>query len=234
MSSILKFKRFYLKYSKNISFSQFFKPLFIVHNLLYYFIMIEYFTEALVLDKEDSGEIDGLVHFYTEELGKVTGKARGVKKMTSKLNAHLEPIHFVKVRLISGKNGYFQIADTLSFKKELKKEIKNSPENLAKFLRISRFIKDMTFEMQTDFGLWQAIKKIFSSNAEEFLAYRLILKNLGFDPEYAACDFCGNKKISYFHQQDHNFLCQKCASPCTKEARHHQTFSENTLLIRLL
>lgn len=182
--------------------------------------MVEYFTEALVLNKKDFGETDALVYLYTEELGKVVAKARGLKKIISKLNPHLEPIHFVRIRLVGGKNGYFQAVDTLSFKKDLKKEIKNSPEKLAKFLRIAEFIDNMTFEFQPDFKLWHTIKKIFSSDIAEIQAYRFILKDLGFDPESAECG-CGSKKAEFIEKSDHYFLCGSCAS----------NYPENKLLL---
>ncbi len=172
--------------------------------------MLEYFTEALVLDKQDLGEADGLVHLYTEELGRLSAKARSIKKITSKSSAHLEPVHFVKVRFILGKNGSFQVIDSLSFEKGLKKKIKNCPEKLAKFLRISNFIKEMSPELQSDQNLWQAIKNIFHSDIEERSAYGLILKELGLDPQYAVCNICGADNINFFYKTDQSFFCDKC------------------------
>ncbi len=185
--------------------------------------MIEYYTEALVLGKEDVNEADGLVYFYTKDLGKVIGKAKGVRKMTSKLNAHLEPFNFVNVRLVSGRNHYFQIADALSFKTDLTKKIKKSPQNLSIFLRIIDFIKEATFELQPDFNLWQTINKMVSSDIKETSAFRLILKELGFDPEFAECGLCRNKNIVYFLKKDQIFLCEKCG--------HSSKIPENELIL---
>lgn len=187
--------------------------LYIAYFSLYYGNMTEYFTEALVLDKKDLGEADSLIYFYTEELGKVAAKAKSVKKIISKSNAHLEPTHFVKVRFVAGKNGNLQVIDALSCKKTSRKKIKNCPDKLAKYLRISNFINKMTPEFHQDLNLWELIKNIFSSDAGESKAYELILKESGLDPQYASCDVCRNMNTMFFYQTDQSFLCGNCVSP---------------------
>ena len=97
-------------------------------------VMVEYFTEALVLDKEDSGDLDARIILYTEDLGKITAKAKSVKRITSKLNGHLEPLNFIQVRLVE-KNG-FQIVDALTIANSA-----NFKENPAVFFRLLNFIK---------------------------------------------------------------------------------------------
>ncbi len=176
--------------------------------------MTEYFTEALVLDKTENKEADGIVVFYSFDLGKVSAKARSVKKITSKLSAHLEPLNFVNVRLIE-KNG-FQVADALTVNRQ--PELRNNPEVLAKFLRIIQFIKTTTFELQPDHRLYFAIKKIMFSKYGERQIYRLLLKILGFDPEFAVCHFCNDKKTEYFLKEDGIFLCRKCGGLKIKES----------------
>lgn len=163
--------------------------------------MIEYSTKALVLDTENINELDKLICLYTEELGKVVAKAKSARKITSKLAAYLEPLNFIRVRLIE-KNG-FQIADALNFDK-----ITASPQNLA----ISRFIKEMTAELQPDKKLWRFIRQ----SAVKNFSYRPLLKILGFDPDFASCQICNRQLVVYFSKNDQIFFCQRCSSKVSK------------------
>ena len=168
--------------------------------------MTEYFTKALVLEQQDSGEFDKLIYLYTEDLGKVVVRAKSIRKITSKLASQLQPLNFVRVRLVE-KNG-FQVVDALAFNR-----IKAS--QLA--LEIVQFIKEMTFEFQPDRKLWLLIRKIFQDikNNKKF-SYKSILKTLGFSPEFARCNVCASKLVLYFSKTEQVFLCRKCAFKINK------------------
>ena len=163
--------------------------------------MIEYSTKALVLDANNVNELDKLVYLYTEELGKVVARAKSARKITSKLAAYLEPLNFIRIRLVE-KNG-FQIVDALNFDK-----ITVSPQNLA----ISRFIKEMTAELQPDKKLWRFIRQ----SAQKNFSYRPLLKILGFDPDFARCHICDSPSVIYFFKNDQIFFCQRCLSRGSK------------------
>ncbi len=179
--------------------------------------MPEFLTEALVLKKDNFGESDGLVYFYTEKLGKAVVKAKGLKKILSKSNSHLEPLNFVDVRLVSGRNGYFQLIDVLPSERQFfSYAIKKSPDDLAKFLRLADFINDFTFEFQPDFSLWQALKTAVERNEPENKINRQMLKILGFDPQFAMCHFCGRSGAAFFSKAEHIFACRKCVSQLNK------------------
>ncbi len=161
--------------------------------------MKEFLTEALVLNVEDSAEFDKFVVLYTKELGKVSARARGARKITSKLAGHLQPLDFTRVRLIE-KNG-FQIADALAFKK-----MERTPESLA----MVKFVKEMTFELQPDHNLWNILKK------NKKISNKDLLSVLGFDPAYAECGVCAVKKPEFFSKTEQIFLCKRCASKAPK------------------
>lgn len=174
--------------------------------------MIEYSTKAFVLDSENVNEFDKLVYLYTEELGKVVARAKSARKITSKLAAYLEPLNFIRVRLIE-KNG-FQIVDALNFDK-----ITALPQNLA----ISRFIKEMTAEIQPDKKLWQFIRCLTREN----FSYRPLLKILGFDPDFASCQICNRRPAVYFYKNDQIFFCKQCSlSRHFPSAAKRQDFSD--------
>jgi len=169
--------------------------------------MIEYFTKALVLDQENSGEFDKLIFLYTEDLGKVVAKARSIRKITSKLASQLEPLNFVRSRLVE-KNG-FQVVDALAFNK-----VKVSQPALE----LVRFIKEMTFELQPDRKFWLLIRRTFQNlkNNKKF-SYEPLLKALGFAPDFARCSACASKFVAYFSKTEQVFLCQRCASKAPKD-----------------
>ena len=162
--------------------------------------MTEYFTKALVLDTENIGELDKLIYLYTEELGKVVAKAKSIRKITSKLAGHLQPLNFVRVRLVE-KNG-FQVVDALTFNR-----VEISNQTLAAL----QFIKEMTPELQPDKKLWLTIKKSFEDfkNNKKF-SYKPLLEVLGFAQDFARCHVCGNKSVIYFSKTEQVFLCKRC------------------------
>ena len=108
--------------------------------------MEEYFTEALVLDKEPIGESDSLISLYTKELGKITARAISIRKITSKLSSHLEPLNFVDARLVH--KNRFQVVDAL----------KTGRLN-SKAIGTLHLIKDLSGEGEPDRDLWNLLKK---------------------------------------------------------------------------
>ncbi|MEE8131512.1 MAG: recombination protein O N-terminal domain-containing protein [Candidatus Paceibacterota bacterium] len=175
--------------------------------------MTEYFTEAVVLDKKESGDFDTLISLYTKDLGKVVAKAKSIRKITSKLAGHLEPLNFVRVRLIE-KNG-FQVVDALAPRQ--RKKSRASIENFSKLLTLLQFIKETTFELQPDPYFWLEIRKILISDFEGKTVYRNLLKILGFDPEFASCHRCSSKIVNYFYKTDQVFFCKKCSGKIPKD-----------------
>lgn len=183
--------------------------------------MKEYFTEAFILDVQEIGECDSLITFYTRDFGKITAKAKSIKKIISKSAGHLQPLNFVNIRLIekntlpAGRQS-FQIIDALTSENCAK--LKINIDSFVKFLNIAKFIKDATFEHYPDYRFWLAIKKVMGLDVikNEIIIYRGLLKILGFDPEFADCVACELKEITFFFKNDHCFLCKKCAFKAPK------------------
>jgi len=186
--------------------------------------MLEHYTEAFVFDNKINKELDAVITLYTRDFGKVIARAKSARKITSKLNSHLQPLNFANVRLIeknalSAGKQRFQVVDALTIENNSRWE--KNPGNLAKFLNIAQFINEMTFELHQDLRLWQAIKKIFSADLvelEDRIIYLGLLKILGFDSEYASCVVCDNPQTDYFSKSEHIFLCIKCACPAKRDS----------------
>lgn len=63
-----------------------------------------YQTEAVVIKKTRLGEADHILTFYTPDLGKIQGIARGVRRPRSKLAGHLELLTHSRLSLARGRN----------------------------------------------------------------------------------------------------------------------------------
>lgn len=162
--------------------------------------MNEFLTDAIILDTEDSGDLDRIIYMYTSDLGKVKARAKSIRKITSKLAGHLEPLSLTKVRLVE-KNG-FQVVDAIL--------IRQLPKS-AEAISLTQFIKEMTFEGNQDKKLWLAVKKSFEDIKAKKFSFKPLLEILGFGPGFATCAICKDKKVSCFSFKDHVFFCAKCA-----------------------
>lgn len=158
----------------------------------------EYFTEAIVLDKEPFGEIDSRVYLYTKLFGRIAAKVKSARKITSKLSAHLEPLNLVDLRLISGKD--YQAVDALK---------KGRLADVG-FLRVLNLVKQTMVENQPDEEVWQILKNQIVSPMPADFAGKLILKNLGFDSQYASCFNCQRANPNIFSFIDAQYLCSSC------------------------
>lgn len=155
--------------------------------------MREYYTEAVVLDKEDLGDQDARVFLFTKNLGRITAKIKSAKKITSKLNGHLEPLNIISARLIENGDGRgFQIVDAL----------KEGAVSVV-FLNSLRLIKDLSADGDPDLWLWGLVK---NGNLEE----KLVLAALGFDPEFARCANCERTSDLVFFVKDLDYFCKNC------------------------
>ncbi len=152
----------------------------------------EYFTEAIVLDKDPAGEADLQVYLYTKELGRVTAKAISARKIVSKLASHLEPLNIIQARLVQ--KNRFQVVDAL---------VTGSMPRTTATLALLRLVKDLTGEGQQDDELWNVLR---SGNANGIS----VLSALGFDSRFAVCENCGNEKPSHFVFQRLEYYCSSC------------------------
>lgn len=83
--------------------------------------------QSLVLSRRDFRESDQIVSLYTRELGKVEVLARGIKKITSKNSAHLEPFSYVEVEIISGKElGHLGSTQPINYFVNIRKNLEKS------------------------------------------------------------------------------------------------------------
>lgn len=177
--------------------------------------MNECITDALVIDREESGEQDARVFLYTEALGGVVAKATSIRKITSKLATHLEPLNFVKVRLIErGNNGStgYQIGDALTL--HCADAWRASKESLRAGLELASIFKEGGFRGDPEAEVWRTLVGMFQhAPTPPYTAYGArLLAALGFDPRYAACGTCGKEHPARFSFSALAFFCDRCFS----------------------
>ncbi|MFB3093656.1 MAG: DNA repair protein RecO, partial [Dehalococcoidia bacterium] len=62
-----------------------------------------YKTEAIVLRQRKLGEADRILTLHTPAHGKLDAKAKGVRKTTSRMSGHLQPLNRCMVQLARGR-----------------------------------------------------------------------------------------------------------------------------------
>lgn len=152
--------------------------------------MQEYFTEAVVLNCEPSGDLDSRVSLFTKRLGKLTAKAKSARKIMSKLAGHLQPGNVVNARLVE-KSG-LHIADALKTSK------------LSLPLPDLYFLSRLLPESEPEPIIWQLI---FSGKID----WAEILKILGWDPKETLCHACAKNPPAAFDVDSQEFFCSGCA-----------------------
>lgn len=155
--------------------------------------MLEQVTEAIVLDKEFIGDAHVRVHLLTKSMGRITAKATSARKITSKLNAHLEPLNISIVRLVQ-KNHLPQVVDAL-------RKDKLSFDALPAM----KIVKELAAEYEPDAALYAALSAI----AQGKKTPRRLLSLLGYDPQFAECAGCG-KPPTHFSFSTFSFVCRQC------------------------
>lgn len=173
--------------------------------------MIEIISDAIVLHKEDLGEYDSYVALYTEKIGKVNARATALRKITSKLAAHLEPLNHVSVRLISRRDSIFdargfQLADALIINKP--NWIKRDQDNLREVLRVFYLMSKIIPDGALDADLWNLFYNIHLGGVKTDI--NSALKLMGFDRRFASCELCGSDSVSHFLLGGSTFVCRLC------------------------
>lgn len=152
--------------------------------------MQEYSSEAIVLSREPSGDLDLRASFFTKRYGKLYAKAKSARKITSKLSGHLNVGNLVQARFVE--KGGRQVVDAL--------KVSRIPIPPPQW----HFLDLLLAEGEPDQGLWQMlVSGVFD--------WREVLKNLGWDPREAICALCRTQRPVSFHVFSQDFFCDACS-----------------------
>jgi recombinational DNA repair protein (RecF pathway) len=167
--------------------------------------MQEYVTNAIVLRKYPQGDLDGRYTLFTERFGKLTGKAKSSRKITSKLAPHLEPGTLLKARFIEAHGT--QIIDALK------------DGVIALPLLDMHFLSMLLPEGQPEPELWHELTE------EGQFSWRNTLAILGWDPEGAICITCNARPGKHFYVPRQEFFCDTCVKKLPSKLRQSAVLS---------
>jgi len=175
-------------------------------------------TKAIVLDRQDFRENDIRVVVYTKDNGKLELVAKGAKKSSSKMAAHIEPLNLANMLVVGGKQ-FNYIGSAVACKCFI--DIKNNFDKVnAAYNGISIFNKLIKPEY-VDKEIFYLLEDFLNSLNNNFnldiisSAFKLrLLSSLGYEPNLYSCVVC-NKKIASgnlnrFNSSLSGLVCPNC------------------------
>ncbi len=181
---------------------------------------------AIILERQAYREHDLLVTLYSQNAGKLTLLARGGKKLSSKLAAHVEPLSLVEVLIIPGR-GFDYLASAIT--KDALADLKNDWFKLKVAGQAINIFKQSVKDNQTDLQLFTFLQTWLSAlsqstnqqggdfsetQANIFLIHFLLklIDLLGYRPVLKTCVVCQRKLSAgkqLFDFQLGGLVCQR-------------------------
>lgn len=185
-------------------------------------MFIHYRTLGLVLKKEDRGETDQLISFYTKDFGKLEILGKAIRKISSKLRSGTNVFYLSEIEFIQGK-AHKTLTDAVLIDKfkNLRKDLKKS----AVAYKIAEILDDLIKGQEKDEKIWRLVLETFHKlddltllPVNYFLIYYYFLWNLfsvlGYQPEIYKCSFCQKRlepnKIC-FSIEEGVLTCNQCS-----------------------
>lgn len=153
-----------------------------------------YKTEAIILRQRKLGEADRILTLYTPALGKIEAKAKGVRKTTSRLSGHLQPLNRCVLQLAQG-----HTADVITGVETLEsfRNLREDLDRLSRGLYAAELTDRMTVEHVHSFPIFRLMLDTLTrldagANGDTTLRYfeMRLLDQSGFRPELERCVGC--------------------------------------------
>jgi DNA repair protein RecO (recombination protein O) len=153
-----------------------------------------YKTEAIILRQRKLGEADRILTLYTPTLGKIDAKAKGVRKTTSRLSGHLQPLTRCVVQMAQG-----HTADVITGVETLDsyRHLHENLECLSRGLYAAELTDRMTVEHVHSFPIFRLMIDTLErldkgADGDTTLRYfeMRLLDQAGFRPELERCVVC--------------------------------------------
>lgn len=182
-----------------------------------------YKTHAIVLRRYDFGEAGRQLVVYTPNLGKLSMIAKGVKRVTSKLAGHLEPLTLSSIVAARGRNlDTVTQADTI----EAFVHARTDPDRVYYGLLVIELLDKLTLEGEENRALWdlliQTLRRIDAEDdpwaAAAYFQVRLFVLS-GYKPEVGRCVECEQPLEAsniHFSPTLGGTLCPNCRTADTR------------------
>ena len=197
-----------------------------------------YKTEAIVLRQRKLGEADRILTLHTPAHGKLDAKAKGVRKTTSRMSGHLQPLNRCMVQLARGRTmEVIAGCDTLESFQRLRDDLDRLSRALYVAELADRFLPERVESAVTYRLLLETLRRLQGDADQDIVLryYEMRLLDLsGFRPELARCLGCDQPL-----QPQQNFFAPAAGgtycSSCGAGAAGSRTLSLNGLkVLRLL
>ena len=197
-----------------------------------------YCTKTIVLNRTDFREYDSRTIVYSQDRGKLDLVARGVKKLKSKLAAHLEPFNLSEIMVVRGrqfdyigaassqncfagiKNDLIKLAIAGKAVNILNKLVKPEEADKEIFSLLNDFLKTLDcYDLKVSSDLWA-----------DFFTLKLMAR-LGYRPQLYNCVICHNKIIpgqNLFDLSQGGLIGKECFN---KKGNEALTISDNGIKI---
>lgn len=174
-------------------------------------------TRGMVIREVKVGDYDKILTLVTEELGKISVSARGVRRSGNRYSAGTQVFSYCDWVLYKSKNTYTlnscEILDSFY-------EIREDMTLLTYAAHMLQLVNDTIYENQSAKEqltvLLYALKTLLSKNRTPSLIIRVfalkIVQLMGFVPFLSGCCLCGTKEINeiYFSFDNCGFVCEEC------------------------
>jgi DNA repair protein RecO (recombination protein O) len=153
-----------------------------------------YKTEAIVLRQRKLGEADRILTLFTPAYGKLDAKAKGVRKTTSRMAGHLQPLNRCMVQLARGRTMEVVAGcETLESFQPLRDDLGRLSRALYAAELADRFLPERVENVPTYRLLLDTLRRL-QGTADVDLALRhyemRLLERSGFRPELGRCLGC--------------------------------------------
>lgn len=153
-----------------------------------------YKTEAIILRSRKLGEADRVLTLFTPTLGKIEAKARGVRKTTSRLSGHLQPLMRGMLSLARGHSlDVVTGVETLEAFRPLREDL----DLLSRALYVAEITDRMTAEAVHNYPTYRYLLETLqrlqnAPDPDAALRYfeMKLLDQAGFRPEIERCVAC--------------------------------------------
>jgi DNA repair protein RecO (recombination protein O) len=176
-----------------------------------------YRAEGIVLRHRPLGEADRLVILYTREHGKLRASGRGVKKTTSRLAGHIEPLTHVSLLLVKGANlDSITQAQTLHRFIPLREDLRRMARAMYAAELVDLFTEEQAPQAELFTLLLETLHLLATSADPARILHRFemqFLRLMGYEPQLSACSTCGRAPSAtpVFSAVWGGLLCPACA-----------------------
>lgn len=176
-----------------------------------------YKTEAIVLRQRRLGEADRYLTLLTPAFGKMDAKAKGVRKTTSRMAGHLQPLTRCMLQMAQGHTSDVVAGcETLESFQALRDDL----DRLSRALYAAELVERMTAERVQCFATYRLLAETLrrlerADDADLVLRYleMRLLDQSGFRPEVERCSSCGAAlppEQGFFAAQSGGAVCREC------------------------